>query len=83
MVLGKDRGGCAFVEPAGVTEKWQLRLGSPLMSLRAAYQGYLGSTPTGVLKSGGAVVPHMDWPDSLGPGFRCRRHSSPDTGPKL
>ena len=41
----------AFVEPAALAAGWQLKLGPPLMSWQAAYQGYLAAIFMGVLKN--------------------------------
>ena len=38
MVLAPNSTGCAFVEPAALTSRWELRLGPPLMTPSNSYQ---------------------------------------------
>ena len=51
MVLGVGPEGMAFAEPTAPTASWDLELGPPGMSLRAAYPEYLSGIFTGVLKN--------------------------------
>ena len=52
MVVAPDTSGCAFVEPAVVTSRWELRLGPPLMTPACSYPSYLPSILIGFLKNG-------------------------------
>ena len=62
MVLAPNSTGCAFVEPAALTARWELRLGPPLLTPSTSYQAFLPSILTGSLKNG------LGWTTSwLGP----------------
>ena len=54
--MGGEGKGLNHVQPAALTDAWDLRLGPSLMNLRHAYKGYLSGIFTGALANGRAWV---------------------------